>query len=291
MPPVNVAINIALVAAMVRIGMWCALDRRRAAAAMAASAALLVLGVAVFARPDFAVRVLPMESLLFHANLFPLAAALFAPSVFAFARKRGQRIRMGVLCGTLFALSLWDYGNFLAPLARVGPAHVDENGIVRQTSGDTCSAAAVATLLGRHGIALTEAEAVRLCHTRAGRGTTHLGTWRALNAACDRRDRRVVLRHPDVDGLLALGTPALVTVGLPRLGASAEAKSFGRTYDWQPGVLHDVVLLGPDPERAGHVLVGEPDFGLESWPVEHLRYLYRGYALWIETRPMPFRTL
>ncbi|MEZ6193047.1 MAG: hypothetical protein R3C45_17380 [Phycisphaerales bacterium] len=47
----------------------------------------------------------------------------------------------------------------------------------------------------------------------------------------------------------------------------------------QGGVYHDVVFMGSDPDDPDRVLIADPDMGLESWPVEHMRYLFRGVAV------------
>jgi hypothetical protein len=164
-----------------------------------------------------------------------------------------------------------------------------------QSGNDTCSAAAIVTVLGRFGIQTTEAEAARLAVTREGRGTRPLGVLRAVHMLTrnqrnparygnsdGRGDLRVRLRRIDLSDLLALDTPAILTVGVPESPESPEEIELVTLYNWSPGVVHDVVYLGLCADDPGRVWIGEPQFGLERWPVETLGLLYRGFAVTVE---------
>ncbi len=70
--------------------------------------------------------------------------------------------------------------------------------------------------------------------------------------------------------------------GQPRRAFTDTASAFGRDNNWPIGLYHDVVFMGPDPEHAGRVLIADPDMGMERWPVDPLRYLFRGQAVMYE---------
>jgi len=284
MPIGFIFLNIVLILLSGAAGVWLSRSRRRALAGIALSAALVGAGVGVILRPDLAVAVVPIADLIFVENLFPLAAALFIPCAWSFGRTKGQRVRIAVLCTLLSVITLKGYQPFFQPRATSYEHRIDEDGVCRQSSADTCSAAALVTLFRQYGIETTEAEMIDLAGTRSDHGTTHLGLYRALCIKTrGRRHLHPALRKESVEMLLQRNEPAVITVGLPRT-LTLEAREFGRKYNWQPGILHDVAFLGKDPDRPGHVLIGEPDYGLESWEVQSLRFLYYGFAATLDER-------
>lgn len=252
--------------------------------ALAAGFAAAGSGFLAIFRPDIWVRIVPWRDGLFISNLFPIAVALVTPSLLLRLKTRPERFRFGVLAAVLFLLSLRETALLFKPPAASKLTWIDRDGVCRQTSRETCSAAALVTLLRHHGIDATEAEIVKLAWTRRDQGTTQLGLYRALSAKAGASGGvQATIEHIDADRLMALGEPAVITVGLGRLGNSKEAEEFGAAYEWSPGALHDVTFLGRSDTKPGHVKIGEPDFGLEEWPEEHLRYLYRGFALRLDT--------
>ncbi|MEQ8822199.1 MAG: hypothetical protein RLY93_18345 [Sumerlaeia bacterium] len=258
--------------------------KKAATAGLIAAAVLGALAWVVWWRPDLFVRAVPVSGAIFYSNLFLYAAALGGPCALAFAKSRGHAVRIGVLAGVMVLLPWWEVRWFWQPPARSATTLVDADGIVRQTSTDTCSAAAGATLLGLHGVEATEADVAALALTKERRGTRSLGLYRGLKIAVDGDPLRVRYRRISGGDLLGQGLPAITAVGLPKRGLTAEQRAFADTYSWEPGVWHDVLVKGPDPERAGRVLVADPDFGLESWPREHFDALYQGFAIWLEPK-------
>lgn len=254
----------------------------RIGALVAAGIATWLLDLWLNKRPDLYLKLLPFPDALFFDNWLPYGAALLAPAAMQLARSGAQAARLGVLLTVLFTLSWKPTYDEFRPLARTNPLSVDPHGIVRQTSSETCAAAALATFARQYGIDATEAQMVEHARTLHRRGTTQLGLYRALRLAfAGREELKPRIVKAPAGWLLRRSAPAIITVGLPRDG-SAEARAFGQKYDWPQGIYHDVVFLGPDPEKRGHVLIGEPDSGLESWPIEHLKYLYSGFAAVVE---------
>ncbi len=93
-----------------------------------------------------------------------------------------------------------------------------------------------------------------------------------------------MIGHITMGELLRRTDPAIILVGLPRYGQSHTASAFGRDNNWPTGIYHDVVFMGMDPDHQDRVLIADPDMGLESWPVDHLGYLFRGVAVMYEDR-------
>lgn len=280
MPSVHILGNLLLIAVFGFLGWALARRKRSAIVGIGLSGLAALLSVVIAVRPDLVVAVVPYHDLTFYDNLYPLAIVLFVPCVWHFVNTRALRVRMVFWCGLLFVMSLHPYSYHIAPLAESGGTFIDDDGVCRQTSDYTCSAASVVTLLRTYDVQASEAEAVELARTKEGKGTESLGLYRALRHYADRVDGHVTtVRRISMDELLNRTEPAIILVGLPSLGRSRAAAAFGRENNWPIGIYHDVVYMGPDPEHTGRVLIADPDVGLESWPTDHLRYLFRGQAV------------
>lgn len=283
MPTIHIFGNLILITVFGFIG-W-ALARRKGSAVvgigLSGFAALLSVVIAI--RPDLIVAVVPYRDLTFYDNLYPLAIVLFVPCIWWFVKTRAQRIRMVLWCGLLFVLSLQPYAYHLAPLAKSGGTFINDEGVCRQTDDYTCSAAAIVTLLKTYDIQCTEADAIQLARTKFRKGTESLGLYRALRHFADQlEEHEAVLHHYSMDELLQRTDPAIILVGLPSFGRSRAAAAFGRDNNWPIGLYHDVVFMGTDPDHADRVLIADPDMGIESWPTDHLRYLFRGQVVGYE---------
>jgi hypothetical protein len=181
--------------------------------------ASLLTGLAAqlfWTRPELLVQVLPATNALFFGNWFPFAVALAAPPLVRFAKTKGQRIRVALLCCVLLGASLVGTARLFGDPADVGPEEFFSDGATRQTSADTCSAAASATLLRAHGIETTENEMARLAFSKRNRGTHPLGLYRALKIAVHEStsSARVRYRSMTAEEVLSRNQPAIVNVGL-----------------------------------------------------------------------------
>ena len=286
MPAIHVILNILLVAGFFGLGFYLA-KKGRGARICAISVAFLVgaLGYFLNFRPDIFTRLFPFSFVIFYSSWYPLAVVLIGPSAFHFGKNRFQRIRLSVLLSLLFLLSLYPFYYYFLPSAHTGDLRIDENGICRQSSLDTCSAAACVTLLGRYGISVTETEVARLALTRKKIGTRTLGEYRALKILLDESGKKgkVRIRRMDSGELLNFPGDCIVTVGLEKRDPKNEIeRDLAGKYQWTPGVMHDVVYLGRKPGEPDKVLIGEPDFGLETWWAFQLKHLFRGYAVTVE---------
>lgn len=245
-----------------------------------AGAVVGLLGWLFNHRPEMYAALFPFADTLFYANWYAFGAALFLPASGSLGRTRPQKIRIQILAVLLFGVALLPFRVFFLPLAKSLGTSTDENQICLQSDVDTCSAAAIVTLLARFDVTLTEEEAIRLALTRQGRGTNILGVYRALKIkTADRKDLRVTVDRMTFDDLLTFNQPAIITVGVPKKPVTQQQHDLIEKYNWDPGVVHQVVFLGRSPDDPNRVLIGEPAFGLERWPVESLRVLFRGLCV------------
>lgn len=148
-----------------------------------------------------------------------------------------------------------------------------DHGICLQTSKESCSPAAAATLLYAHGIRTTEQEMARLCLT-SPRGTTMLGLYRGMKIKTRGTGWDVEIFRGSVQELRGLGGTMLVSVGVKK--GEEESAHFEKEYGWPPGLKHTVVVFDfPGNE----VEVGDPAAGRQQWSVNNLEKLWYGEGL------------
>ena len=285
METVHVIINVFTAAAFFIAG--CILIKKKRARywLIGAAGGVAVLGYLLPSRPHFFTSLFPFADAIFYTNWYPFALALFIPAAFRFGKSRFQKIRIGILLAVFFVVTLIPYRYFRLPAAETMRATaIDEDGICRQTSLDTCGAAAIVTLLRLNGIETTEARAADLALTKQDRGTWILGQFRALKILTREHNPalKVCVRKLTADRLLSLPHPAIITVGLRGKPKTPDEKLLAERYSWTPSVMHDVVFLGIDETNPEKVKIGEPDFGLERWWIRELRILHQGYAIYLE---------
>jgi predicted double-glycine peptidase len=285
MPTVHVFGNLLIIFMAGAVGWFLSRRKGTALLGIGLSAVLCTLAVLLVVRPGFVVKPIPygFSDLAFYANCYPVTIALFVPCTFAFVKTRRQQVRMAVWCTLLFILSFKPYDYQFYPLATSSMTMIDGDGVCRQSRDYTCSAASLVTYLRLHDVSVTEAEAIEMARTKAGHGTTSLGLYRALRIQQEHvGNYRATIDYMTTAELLDSNEAAIILVGLPTRGRSRVAVAFGRDNDWPTGIYHDVVFMGTDPQRDGRVLIADPDMGLESWPIDHLEYLFRGVAVMYE---------
>ena len=149
-----------------------------------------------------------------------------------------------------------------------------KDGVCRQTSPASCSAAAAATLLRAHGIHATESEMARLCLTRS-HGTPMHGLYRGLKLKTAGTGWRVEPFRADVESLRREARPVILSVRLDR--RDGVDPRYEQAWGWTPGVPHTVVLFG---FRQGQkVEIGDPSVGREHWRVQDVEVLWHGEAI------------
>lgn len=218
-------------------------------------------------------ELLPYSNLVVIGNWLPLFTAVMA--ALAWQRTRQARLRQRIAIGELaLAGSLAAVFPLLGSLPDCG-SQWDKLGTCLQTTEQSCSPAAAATLLKKHGIAASEREMAALCLTR--RGTTWQGLYRGLKLKTQGTPWDVEVFQCDADDLARhSGAPLLISVGLDR--NSLRDTDYTRELGWIRGVSHSVVL-----ERftsGGIAVIADPsqEMTREHWDADMLRTLWRGYA-------------
>ena len=216
-------------------------------------------------------RLVPSSAVVIYGNLLPPAAALLAG--LAWRPIPGRAARRAALLLPLLLLCLYQSYGFLPG----SPPPLEdrwEDGVCRQTSPASCSAAAAATLLRAHGIDATEAEMADLCLTRPA-GTPMQGLYRGLKLKTAGTDWAVQAFRGDIATLRNEPGPILLSVRLDR-GAAVDPR-YEQHWGWTPGVGHTVVLFGFRPD--GRIDVGDPAAGRECWRVRDLEVLWHGEGI------------
>lgn len=250
---------------------------------LAASVVVGLLAQLIWMRPHLLTYVLPIPDVLAFANLFPLAVAMALPAAVTVGKGRPQKIRIAVLMAILLGTSLVGTVRLFGTPVEVGETQYWPDGTCRQTSIDTCSAAAAVTLLKESGIHASEKQLAHWAMTKEGRGTHPLGLYRALKFAANASTATVHVRFHAITApdLLERNRPAIVNVGLIHPPETDLQSRLVAEAQWEPGVVHSVVYLG---RKNNKVEIADPDFGVELWPAESFQVLYRGTALWLEAQ-------
>lgn len=151
--------------------------------------------------------------------------------------------------------------------------------VCRQTNPSTCSAAAAATLLKRHGITTSEAEMIDLCFTRKD-GTSVGGLLRGVEAKAKPSGKEVKVASLKLANLKDPSQlPAILIVSLRQEVADRELR-YENQWGWAVGLSHAVVLFGFTGE--GNPIIGDPSVGKEVWNIKGLEELWTGTAVWLE---------
>jgi predicted double-glycine peptidase len=173
-----------------------------------------------------------------------------------------------LVASTVPAFQRWVIGDWVKDIPRKwrGPGgvvvpRVDGNGVVRQSTGYTCAAAACATLLRDLGIdpEATEQEMVYLCRTKRRGGATTLGMATGLKAKLAGSPWQLRILEPDWGAFLQIRKPVVCSM---------------EHADW---LGHAVVVRGHDSKKG--VLVADPLTGLGWWSEERFRDRFKDEAI------------
>jgi hypothetical protein len=218
-------------------------------------------------------ELLPYSNLIVVGNWLPLFAAVLGGLVWrqttgAIVRRSYTTAQLAI-AGTLAAVF-----PLLGVLPKCGD-HWDKLGTCLQTTNYTCSPAAAATLLHKHGIPASEQEMAALCLTR--HGTSWQGLYRGLKLKTAGTQWDVQVCRCSVGDLDRLASsPMILSVGLE--GDAPADTEFSREFGWVPGVSHSVVLEGFSSNRCANIADPAQEMSREQWDAETLRTLWRGYA-------------
>ncbi len=229
----------------------------------------------LWAQPVLA-TLLPSSALLIWGNWFPYSAAFLAG--ITWTHGYGTKLRRGLFGAAAYVISVYSvvepiYGS--SPLCR----DVWQGKICMQTSQETCSAAAAATLLAQFGVSAQESEMAELCLTR--NGTTWMGLYRGLKLKTADLPLEVKVFECSAHELVAnFKGPEILTVGVPVDRPYPEI--YTEEWGWQKGVRHSVVLLDVLPN--GRIVIADPSVGLEEWTAEDLKILWLGRGVRLQSR-------
>jgi predicted double-glycine peptidase len=262
------------IASVSMVSAWLGLTfkRRWSATTCQLTAALAVIALLVHAfwlvDNLLLARLLPVTNVIAWANIQTPAMAFLAG--LAWAHLPGPRWQKILLVCAIVGIGTW---RFISPYVGETPAMGPDrwtDGICRQSTKSTCSAASAATVLAAHGIAATEAEMTGLCLTRTD-GTPMLGLFRGMKAKTTRTAWDALAFSGTVDDLRHQPLPAVITI----------------TVSGLPGTLfgparHSTVVFGfPD---ADHVIIGDPYAGRQRWTIEQLQEAYLGSGVTVVRR-------
>jgi hypothetical protein len=244
------------------VGLWIGGRRGHASAAVFGALAVLILIAYALWLTDspWLANALPVADVLLWGNLqLPAAGLLGGIAWSSLKSPLWQRL---LLVAVLLGVGVWRES---APLFGRRPALGSArwvNGVCRQTSKSSCSAAAAATLLNIYGIQSSESEMVDLCLTHVD-GTCTLGLYRGLKIKTAGTAWTVWIGSPPASGIDRWPLPALVRVALPGLPPDALGKNVG----------HSIVVL-----RAfdGKFVIADPYAGRQVWTREQLIDAYGG---------------
>ncbi|MBY0461332.1 MAG: hypothetical protein K2V38_28785, partial [Gemmataceae bacterium] len=134
-------------------------------------------------------------------------------------------------------------------------------GVARQSTGYTCAAASMVTLLHARGIDASETEMARLALVEVGGGTTDSRVVWGLERKLAGTPLRVSYRSLDLAGLIAATKPCLVQL------------------DWGFFVSHMVPVMHADAQR---VVIGDPLSGPRELPTREFAHQWKGCAIIVE---------
>lgn len=186
-----------------------------------------------------------------------------------------RRLVLGLLLVIVSLLPVVRMVAGVTPLSR----NVWNGEVCRQTNPSTCSAAAAATLLKRHGITTSEAEMIDLCFTRKD-GTSVGGLVHGLNVKAKLVGKTVKVASLKLEDLKSPAhLPAILIVSLQQEVADREPR-YEEQWGWTVEFSHAIVLFGFTSE--GNPIIGDPSVGKEVWGIKGLEELWTGKAVWLE---------
>lgn len=177
----------------------------------------------------------------------------------------GKAIRLLVVFAAIYFVRAgwWMVAPVSTPAAVIGPTRIDGQGVCRQTTGYTCVAASMVTMLRARGIPADEAEMARLAHTQTGGGATDSRAVWALQRKLAGGPLRPRYARLDAAELAAAPKPCLVQL------------------DWGFFVSHMVPVLEATPQR---VVIGDPLSGRREMSMPDFLTRWKRTAIVLETR-------
>lgn len=229
------------------------------------------------------VRWIPLSSVIVLSNWFPPLLAALAATVWLRLEPSTVARRLPII-GLIVASAIYSVTYFIPKnppecdnrwTSGLGPAISWP--VCLQTTKQTCSAAAAATILNTLNIETSEQEMARLCLTKSG--TTWLGLYHGLSIKLRGSDFRVKFFEGSISELVELAKvhPVLLCCELDATVAEM-VPAYVQEGGWIPGTAHSVVYFG---ELNGVHVIGDPSRGYEGWSSRDLNTLWTGAGLQI----------
>lgn len=253
--------------------------------------------VAIFAYVDLVwdqlwiVQWIPLPSVIVLSNWFPILLSALGACVWLRIGKEGGR--SFVVVGLIIVMAAGSLLYFVSGEPPVcgnkwdPPPPRRPYRLCIQTTPNTCSAAAAATMLGTIGIESSEGEMAELCLTRSNKawlglpisqaGTTWLGLYHGMSTKLYGSGHRVVFFEGTISQIekMAKVHPVLLCCELePKM--AEQLPQYVSEGGWIPGTAHSVVYMGRFAD--GH-LIGDPSRGYEVWRDQDLDLLWTGQGL------------
>lgn len=259
--------------------------------ALDALAVLLVLSIGVYVRVVWGqlwiVRWIPFASVIVLANWFPLILGMLAGVLWERTRRQTVLRRLPAQM-ILIAGAVWSEVYVIPQNPPqcgddwIEPSQLFPVRICLQTTPETCSAAAAATILTMLGVPATEAEMAQLCLTREG--TTWLGLYHGLSVRLRGTPYHVEFFECPVDQLAEIVDqyPALLCCQLTD-EVDMKFPDYSVERGWIPGIRHSTVLIKP---LRNTFVIGDPSQrDPELWTREDLTNLWTGTGLRVVANP------
>lgn len=297
MPPLYVAIHCALILALGAITAVVARRSRKAGLVWVAVVVGVGLGaqLLVVACARAVANALDWPDLFFFQKFSVHIASAVLVAVPLLQKKRAAKVRAALLGLILLGLACYASRDVIWAPPPLRDQRVDRPAagsttptLVRQTETSTCAPAAAATLLRALGVDsdANERDLTALSFTHPTQGTSDLGLFRGLSLAAP--ERTVRYRWRSLEEIRA-ATPCVVFVSLER-SRVPDQKTYEFMRDqcnWNEGESHAVVCFGfgQDQNDQGSfevAVIGDPNYGVERWSLDHFVYLWDGSTLEIE---------
>lgn len=253
------------------IGIWIARRFSRTVSAIPGFVAVGLLLIHAFWLADnlCITRLLPIADVIIYGNIQGPAMGLLAG--IAMVRMPGSFARRMVLVTPLICIGIWRIVSpVIGTAPQIGPDRCVD-GLCRQSSTSSCSAAAAATLLMANGIPTTEREMIAACLTHID-GTSMLGLYRGLKMKTKGTAFTPVAMNYATRDPHVMNLPAVATISLP-----------GLPRGWQGiGNRHSIVVRRITDD--GRVDIGDPFAGNQLMSVQEFSRSWNGDAIYLSQR-------
>lgn len=194
-----------------------------------------------------------------------LLFAIAARNITTHGQRRAVALLIPVCCLYFLRNGVW---MVRPPIADLGPTQMSQ-GVCRQSTGYTCVAASLVTLLDRHGYPASETEMARLSHTEVGWGTTDSRAVVALSKRLAGEPVDVRYEVMDYGRLVEVPKPCVVPI------------------QWGYFVSHMVPVLDADE---GSVTIGDPLDGMSEKTREDFLRIWHKRGIYLVDRRRSART-